>query len=103
MKDSITHIGLALKEAREKKGLSQRALSAKTKVPQSHLSKIERGEVDIQTSTLIEIARVLDLEPMLVPRRLVPTFKALLRGSQNTRKQTPLYSLEQDGEEKEDV
>lgn len=34
----------ALKKGREAKGLSQRALSARTGVPQSHISKIESGQ-----------------------------------------------------------
>lgn len=100
MKESIAHIGLALKAAREKKGLSQRALSAKTGVPQSHISKIENGIVDLQTSSLIELSRVLDLELMLVPRNLVPTFKALLLGSQKkTQEQIPLYRLTEEDED----
>ena len=91
MKESIAHIGEALKAARQKKGLSQRALSLKTKVPQSHISKIENGAVDLQTSRLIEISRILDLELMLVPRHMIASFKALLRGSQkNTQEQIPL-------------
>src|SRR5476649_2893993 len=64
------HIIAALKAAREELNLSQRAMSAKTGVPQSHISKIENGAVDIQLSSLIELARVLGLELTLVPRRL---------------------------------
>ncbi len=96
---SIAHLGAELKTARQRKKLSQRALSAKTKVPQGHLSKIERGETDLQTSSLIEISRALELELMLVPRYLIPTFKALLRENIATsEEQTPLYSLEQEEE-----
>ncbi|MBX3509737.1 MAG: helix-turn-helix transcriptional regulator [Hyphomonadaceae bacterium] len=74
--------GLAeqLKAARAGKGLSQRALGQKVGVPQSHISKIESGQVDIKTSSLIELARALGLEPMLVPRRLMPAVEALSRG-----------------------
>jgi transcriptional regulator with XRE-family HTH domain len=74
------HITAALKAAREEKGFSQRELSAKTGVPQSHISKIEQGAVDLQLSSLIELARVLDLEIMTVPRKLVPAVQAIVRG-----------------------
>jgi transcriptional regulator with XRE-family HTH domain len=47
----------ALRTAREAKGLSQRALSARTGVPQSHISKIETGGTDIRLSSLVELAR----------------------------------------------
>jgi len=102
MLDSIKHIGTALKAARQKKKFSQRILSTKTGVPQSHISKIENGATDLQTSSLIEISRALDLELMLVPRDLALTFQALLTGvKKGSQKQVPIYRLEQ--EEEEDV
>ena len=48
-------------------------------MPQSHISKIESGQVDVRASSLIEIARAVDLELKLVPRSLVPTIEALSR------------------------
>lgn len=102
MLDSIQHLGVILKKARQKEGLSQRALSAKTKIPQNHLSKIENGQVNLQASSLIEISRVLNLELMLVPRSLVPTFNALLRGNSTSKKQVPMYQLDQDEEDDND-
>jgi len=68
-----------LKEARELKQLSQRDLSAVAGVPQGHISKIENGAVDTRLSSLIELARALDLEVMLVPRKLVPAVEAIVR------------------------
>lgn len=68
----------ALKQARARRGLSQRALGAKAGLPQSHVSKIENGGADIRLSSLVELARVLELEPMLVPRRLVPAVEAII-------------------------
>lgn len=69
----------ALKEGRKEKGLSQRELSAKAGVPQGHISKIESGLVDLKLSSLIALARILDLELMTVPRKLVPAVQALVR------------------------
>ena len=94
---SLSEIAATIKEARKKKGLSQRALSAKVGVPQSHISKIENGVVDLQTSSLIELARALDLELMLVPRPLAPTFRALQRDSNNNGPaSTPAYRLDEE-------
>ncbi len=89
---SVEELAKHIKLGRKKKGLSQRALSAKIGIPQSHISKIENGMVDLQTSSLIEIARTLDLELLLVPRNLLPTIRAL----QNTslmQQSTPAYQL----------
>lgn len=103
MLESLAHIASRLKEARKLKKLSQRALSLKTGVPQGHLSKIENGATDLQTSSLIEIARALDLELMLVPRNLVPTFNFLILGDiKGSKKQIPKYRLDLD-EEGDDV
>ena len=58
MNYAIEHIARTIKAARETKGLSQRALSEKAGVPQSHISKIESGAVDLRVSSLVELGRV---------------------------------------------
>lgn len=68
----IEEIIQTIKTARINKRLSQRALSAKAGIPQSHISNIENGGVNIKLSTLINLARALDLEVTLVPRKLIP-------------------------------
>jgi transcriptional regulator with XRE-family HTH domain len=94
MKDSVKNIGATLKKARLEKKLSQRELSEKVGMPQSHISKIESGLVDLQTSSLIELSRILELELMLVPRILVNTVQALQR-EQKGSKPRPMYRLEE--------
>lgn len=75
------HIARMLKAAREAKGLSQRDLGKKAGVPQSHISKIENGIVDLRLSSLITLARALDLEFTLVPRKTVPAVQSIVRSS----------------------
>ena len=70
-----------LREARQRKGISQRELSAKSGIPQSHISKIESGAVDLRVSSLVALARVLDLELELVPKKTVPAIKSIVRSS----------------------
>jgi transcriptional regulator with XRE-family HTH domain len=77
----IEEIAKTLQSARVTKGLSQRALSARAGVPQAHISKIERGTVDLRLSSLIALARVLDLEVALVPRSAVPAVQSIVRSS----------------------
>lgn len=74
-----TSIIEALKAARTRKGLSQRALSQLVGMPQSHISKIEAGGVDLQLSSLTELARVLELELRLIPRKAVPAVDSVVR------------------------
>ncbi len=70
-----------LKEARKEKGLSQTELSSLIGVPQSHISKIESGNVDIQLSSLSQIARALDLEIQLIPKKALPAVQSIVRAT----------------------
>jgi len=92
----------SLREARQRKGFSQRELSAKSGVPQSHISKIESGAVDLRVSSLVALARALDLEIELVPKKAVPAIKFIVRsstsadiaGAQKPTPSSPAYSLD---------
>ncbi len=96
---ALEEITTALKAARERRGLSQRALGARSGVPQSHISKIESGGTDIRLSSLVALARALDLEVLLVPRGRMPAVEGVLRtgehpdGAEAVR---PAYSLDED-------
>lgn len=89
---------MGIKKARQKKGFSQRALSLKTGIPQSHLSKIEQGLVDLQLSSLIEIARVLDLELVLVAKNLLPAVQAMHNTTLGSEP-VPAYQLSNEEED----
>lgn len=79
----------ALKGARIAKGLSQRALGRRAGVPQSHVSKIENGGADIRLSSLVELARTLDLDLRLIPRKAVPAVDGVVRSTAPTVAATP--------------
>ncbi|VAW54406.1 hypothetical protein MNBD_GAMMA06-833 [hydrothermal vent metagenome] len=89
-----------LKKARKAKGLSQRELSTKSGVPQSHISKIENGAVDLRVSSLVALARTLDLELELVPRKTVPAVQSIVRNTlahsklESITQALPAYSLD---------
>ncbi len=79
MNETIEQVARILKAAREAKGLSQRALAERAAVPQSHISKIENGGVDLRLSSLVELSRALNLEVTLVPRKATPAVNAIIR------------------------
>lgn len=70
-----------LRRARADKELSQRDLSERTGVPQSHISKIEQGAVDLRVSSLRALANALDLDIALVPRKAMPAVKSIARNA----------------------
>lgn len=80
---ALEQIAQNLKAAREGKGLSQRALAQKAGLPQSHISKIENGAVDLRLSSLVELARVLDMEVALVPRKNLSAVRTIVRAPED--------------------
>ncbi len=99
MSYSTQYIAQQLKKSRKNMGLSQRELSARAGVPQSHISKIESGNVDLRLSSLVAISRVLELELALIPRRYVSAVNSIVdsagseTGGQPPR---PAYSLDEE-------
>jgi transcriptional regulator with XRE-family HTH domain len=72
-----------LRQARQAAGISQRALSTRTGLTQSHISKIESGAVEPGLDGLVTLARALDLEIVFVPKHLLPAVQGILHaGSQ---------------------
>ncbi len=86
-----------LKSARIEKKLKQSELGSKLGLPQSHISKIEKGATDPRLSTVTDMARLLDQELVLVPRAMLPAIRALIRGGDD---QQPMWTLDdEDGDE----
>jgi transcriptional regulator with XRE-family HTH domain len=67
------------REVREASGISQRALRDRAGLTQSHISQIESGKMEPGLSSFIAMARALDLELMLVPKKLVPAVLGLVK------------------------
>ncbi len=85
----------SLKQLRQTQGLSQSELGKKLGLPQSHISKIEKGGADPRLSTVADMARLLDAELILVPRNLVSTVEAIVRGEDG---QHPRWQIDEDEE-----
>ncbi|RWI46336.1 MAG: XRE family transcriptional regulator [Mesorhizobium sp.] len=67
------------REVREASGVSQRALSERAGLTQSHISQIESGKMEPGLSSFIDMTRALGLELMLVPKKLVPAVLSLVK------------------------
>ena len=95
---------LELKEARVKRGWSQRELGGRLGLPQMHISGIESGKIVPRYDTVIELVRILDRDLLLVPRALVPAVQSLIRDhlrhdQQDEGEERALYG-DADGEQK---
>lgn len=72
------HITQQLRAAREAQKMSQRELSARSGLTQSHISQIERGIMEPGLGSLVDVARALDLEIVLAPKKLMPAIRNIL-------------------------
>lgn len=67
--DQTYTIARQVLDLREKHGLTQVELAKASGVPQSQISRIERGAISPTATTLAKIATVLDAELQLVERQ----------------------------------
>ncbi|WP_244562660.1 helix-turn-helix domain-containing protein [Agrobacterium fabrum] len=75
------HITQQLRAAREGQKVSQRELSARSGLTQSHISQIERGTMEPGLGSLVDVARALNLEIILAPKKLMPAIRNILDSS----------------------
>jgi transcriptional regulator with XRE-family HTH domain len=90
----------ALKDAREKRGWSQRDLASRLGIAQRHISGIESGKIVPRYDTLLEFVRMLDSDLLMVPRALVPVVQSLVRDHLKDQpgegEERPLYAADDD-------
>ncbi|HEY0394078.1 MAG TPA: helix-turn-helix transcriptional regulator [Candidatus Elarobacter sp.] len=75
--ESASDFGAIIRKRRHERNVTQGALAARLGMSVSNLSRIEHG-ADLRVSTLLDIARELKLEPILVPKELVPSVRGIL-------------------------
>ncbi len=90
---NLTPYAETIRQARLQKGWTQRDLSARSRMPQAQISRFENGEVDPQVSTLVELARSLDLELQLVPRSAITAVEAAVRSAEARSDERALRGL----------
>jgi len=84
---------------RREKRMSQSQLGHMLHMPQSQIARIEQGNRDVRLSTLLELSRALGLEPMLVPKQLVPAVQYMVSEKRGEERSVPKLV----GNEPEDV
>lgn len=71
-----------LRAARLAQGLSQRQLGERIGLPQSNIARLENGNTDPGLSKIIELARALDLDLKLIPRKALPAIQGAMRANE---------------------
>ena len=74
---TVLEIARAVRATRTAARISQRELGQRAGLTQAQISKFESGLVNPRLSSLVELARGIGLEVMLVPREGVPAAVAM--------------------------
>lgn len=86
-----------LRQARQASGLTQEQVARLSGITRPRYREVEAGSAAARATTLINIARALGLEMMLVPQSAVPAVNALLRPHEDD--DFPAFSVLTDEEE----
>jgi transcriptional regulator with XRE-family HTH domain len=62
-KANLKRLGANIKRLREAKGLSLRELSYECDIDNSKISKIEKGQINITFTTILQLAKALNITP----------------------------------------
>lgn len=95
--DALLDIGQLLKTARKVRRLTQEQVADMAGISRPRYREIEAGSSAARTTTLINIARALGLELMLIPQAMVPAVDALLRPNDDLD-DLPAFVATPDGE-----
>jgi transcriptional regulator with XRE-family HTH domain len=77
--DALLEIGQLLKATRKGRQLTQGQVADMAGISRPRYREIEAGSSAARTTTLINIARALGLELMLIPQSMIPVIDALLQ------------------------
>lgn len=62
-KGNLKKLGTTIKKLRESNNLSLRELSYACDIDNSKISKIEKGQINITFTTILQLAKALDISP----------------------------------------
>ena len=92
--ETIKSLGRILRDARKQAGLTQAQVAERAGIARPNYREIESGNAAARATTLINVARTLGMELMLIPQAMVPGVQALLRPSEDEDR--PAFTTETD-------
>ncbi|MDE5446723.1 helix-turn-helix transcriptional regulator [Bradyrhizobium hipponense] len=94
--EATHHLGRLLRDARKQAGLTQQQVAERAGISRPRYRDIEQGDAAARANTLINVARALGMELMLIPQAMVPGVNALLRPSDDEDR--PAFTTDADDE-----
>lgn len=80
----LKELGLLFRKAREQAGLTQEETADRAKLSRVRYRDIETGSSAARATTIVNVARALGMEMMLIPQPMVPAVQAMLRPADDT-------------------
>ncbi|MDE0422960.1 MAG: helix-turn-helix transcriptional regulator [Gammaproteobacteria bacterium] len=79
---------IELRNARKARRMSQREMERRTGIHQARLSRIEKGQVEPKLSEAVQMARAVELDFVLAPRRALLAVLGVIRDFDGERRLT---------------
>ncbi|TYL86155.1 helix-turn-helix domain-containing protein [Bradyrhizobium cytisi] len=95
--EATHHLGRLLRDARKQAGLTQQQVAERAGISRPRYRDIEQGDAAARANTLINVARALGMELMLIPQAMVPGVNALLRPSDDEDR--PAFTTDADDDD----
>jgi transcriptional regulator with XRE-family HTH domain len=75
----LKDLGLRFRTARQAAGLSQEQIALRANISRPRYRDIETGAAAARATTLVNVARALGMEMMLIPQAMVPAVQSMLQ------------------------
>ncbi|WFU60050.1 helix-turn-helix transcriptional regulator [Bradyrhizobium pachyrhizi] len=95
--EATQQLGRLLRDARKQAGLTQQQVAERAGISRPRYRDIEQGDAAARATTLINVARALGMELMLIPQAMVPGVNALLRPSADEDR--PAFTTDMDDDD----
>lgn len=89
----LRELGKLLRESRQRAKLTQDELAMRAGLNRVNYRAIETGSAAPRAGTLVNIARALGMEMMLIPKEMVPAVQAMLHSSDDDQ---PAFTADPD-------
>ena len=94
----MRELGSRFRQARRAAGLSQEEVAARASLTRPRYRDIETGAAAPRTTTLVNVARALGMEIMLIPQAMVPVVQSMLRPAEDDDQ--PAFTSEYEEDDK---
>jgi transcriptional regulator with XRE-family HTH domain len=99
----LSETGDQIRQARLATGHTQEVAARHAGMARARYVELERGQLDVRLTTLVNAARAVGLDLMLVPIAYVPAVRSMLRPSNEDADETPMFQPDEEAEDELDV